>query len=129
MVLIRRLFQLSPRPLPLTRFSPGLFVVLQEILYQPFFALIRLLQIIMHFKSKTIFFFQLIAGWSGFCCFVYMCFLGRLSQFCYHELQIASYLHICIASYLVSHQIMWHNRRIHNHGFLKITSCCYISVF
>ena len=40
MVSIRRLLQLSPSPLPLTRFSPGLFVVLQEIFYQPFFALI-----------------------------------------------------------------------------------------
>ena len=47
---------------PLTRFSPGLFVVLQELLYQSFFALIRLLQKIMHFHSKTNFLFQLIAG-------------------------------------------------------------------
>ena len=45
----RRLLQLSPPLLSLTRFSPGLFVVLQEILYQPSFALIRLLQKIMHF--------------------------------------------------------------------------------
>ena len=51
----------SPPPLPLTRFSPSLLVVLQEILYQPF-ALIRLLEKIMHFQWKTIFFFQLIAG-------------------------------------------------------------------
>ena len=51
----------SPPPLPLTRFSPSLLVVLQEILYQPF-ALIRLLEKIMHFQCKTIFFFQLIAG-------------------------------------------------------------------
>ena len=29
-----------PPPLPLNKFSPGLFVLLQEILYQPFFALI-----------------------------------------------------------------------------------------
>ena len=41
MVSIRRLLQLSPSPLTLTRFSPGLFVVLQEIFYQPFFALIQ----------------------------------------------------------------------------------------
>ena len=51
----------SPPALPLTRFSPSLLVVLQEILYQPF-ALIRLLEKIMHFQWKTIFFFQLIAG-------------------------------------------------------------------
>ena len=29
------------------------------------------------------------------------------------ELQIASYLHICIASYLASHQIMWYNKRLY----------------
>ena len=35
------------------------------------------------------------------------------------KLQIASYLHIYtgIASQLASHQIMWHNKRIHGHGF------------
>ena len=51
----------SPQPLPLTRFSQGLFVVLQAILHQHFFALIKLLQKIMHFQSKTNFFFQPIA--------------------------------------------------------------------
>ena len=44
-------------------FSPGFFVVLQETLYRPSFPLIRLLQKIMHFQSKTNFFFQIIAGW------------------------------------------------------------------
>ena len=39
-------------PLSLTRISPGLFVVLQEMLYQISFALIKLLQKIMHFHSK-----------------------------------------------------------------------------
>ena len=37
----------------------------------------RLLQKIMHFQSKTIFFFQPISGRFWFCCFVYMCFLGH----------------------------------------------------
>ena len=46
---------------PLTRFSPGLYVVLQDILYQLSFALIRVLRKIMDFQSKAIF-FQLIAG-------------------------------------------------------------------
>ena len=45
----RRLLQLSTPPLSLARFSPDLFVVLQEILYQSSFALIRLLQKMMHF--------------------------------------------------------------------------------
>ena len=35
---------ISLPPLSLTTFSSGLFVVLQQILYQPPFALIRLLQ-------------------------------------------------------------------------------------
>ena len=62
MLIIRRLLELSPTPVLLTRLSPGLSVVLQEMLYQNFFAQIKLLQKIMHFQSKTIFFFQLIAG-------------------------------------------------------------------
>ena len=45
-----------PPPLPLTRFSPGLFVALQELIYQPSLALIRLLQNIMHFQNKKVFF-------------------------------------------------------------------------
>ena len=49
MVSVRRLLQMSPLPFFLTKFSPGLLVVLQEIVYQPSFALIRLLQKIMHF--------------------------------------------------------------------------------
>ena len=54
--------RLPPNPtLSFTRFSTGLFVALQEILYQPSFALIRL-EKIMHFQSKTNFLFQLIAG-------------------------------------------------------------------
>ena len=54
--------QFSPPHPPLTRFSPGLFVVLEERLYQSFFALITLLQKIMPFQSKIDFFFQLVAG-------------------------------------------------------------------
>ena len=38
-----------PPPLPFTRFSPCLLVVLQEILYLPSFTLVRLLWKIMHF--------------------------------------------------------------------------------
>ena len=86
MVSIRRLLQLFPQPLSITRFSPGLLVVLQEIVYQPSFPFIRLLQEIMHFKSKTIFFFQLVAGWFWFCCFLCICFLvGAFSQSGHHE--------------------------------------------
>ena len=66
-------------------FWPGLFFCFTGHALWTVFALIRLLQKIMHFESKTNFFFQLIAGQFWFCCFVYMCFLGRLSQFCYQE--------------------------------------------
>ena len=40
----------SPPALPITRFSPGFLIVLQAILYQPF-ALIRLLQKLVHFQN------------------------------------------------------------------------------
>ena len=40
------------------------------------------------------------------------------------RLQAAAYYHICIASYLASRQIMWHNKRIHDND-LQITSCNY----
>ena len=43
-----------PPPLPLTRFSPGLLVALQELIYQPSLALIRLLQ-----NIKTFFFTEI----------------------------------------------------------------------
>ena len=95
-------------------------VVLQEILYQSSFALIRLLQKIMHFQSKTIFFYQLIAGWFWFCFFMYV-FLREL----FHSSAIIaehSYMHsfLCLAS----HQIMWHDKRIYGDG-LKITIFCF----
>ena len=67
---IRRLLQLSPPPLSLTRFSPGLFVVLQEMLYQPSFALIRLLQKII--QIKQIFSFNLLLAGFAFSAFVYV---------------------------------------------------------
>ena len=74
----------DPSPLPLRGFHQVLLVVLQEIIYQPSFALIRLLQKkTMHFQCKTIFSFQHIAG--RFCCFLYICFLGCFSQFCHHK--------------------------------------------
>ena len=44
------------------------------------------------------------------------------------EMLIYKMLHIYIAFYLVSPQIMWHNKRIHGHGF-KTTSCCYVFGF
>ena len=76
-----------PPPLPLTAFSPGLFALLQEILYQSFFCWSILL----------------------FCVYVFLRALFHGSAIM--KLRIASCLHICIASYLASHQIMWHNKR------------------
>ena len=51
----------SPHPSPFIKFSPGLFVVLQAILYQTSFTLIRLLRKICIFKVKHLF-VQLITG-------------------------------------------------------------------
>ena len=79
----------------------------------------------MNFQSKTIF-FQPIAGRFWFCWFVYMCFLGYIfTCSTIMKLRIASYVRICTASYLVSHQIIWH-KKIHGYN-LKITSCCCFS--
>ena len=104
-----------PPPPPLTWFSPGLCVILQEIFYQPFFALMRLLHNLIHFQSKTDLFFQLIAVF-------YMYFLRVLFHSSINKkLRIASYLYICVASYLAPHQIIWHNKSIPGHC-LKITS-------
>ena len=65
----------------------------------------------MHFSTTKSFFFQLLVGRFCFGCFVYM-FLKALVHSCVvMKLQMASYLHICIAS-----------KRINDHG-LKITSC------
>ena len=119
MVATRSLLKLSslptlPPPPPLTGFSPGLCVILQEILYQPFFALMRLLHNMIHFQSKTDLFFQLIAVF-------YMYFLRVLFHSSVNmKLRIASYLYICVASYLAPHQIIWHNKSIPGHC-LKIT--------
>ena len=62
MMSVRTLLPLSPSFLPFSRFLPGFFLVLEEILYQTYFSLIRLLQKIVYFQSKTNFFFQLISG-------------------------------------------------------------------
>ena len=103
MVSVRRLLQMSPLPLFLTKFSPGL-----------------LLQKIMHFQSKTNFSFNLC--WSVLILLFCVCIFLRayFPSFSIMKLRISN---LCIASYLVSHKIMWHNKRIHGHG-LKITNCC-----
>ena len=78
-----------PHSSPYTKLLPGLFVVLQETLYQPLIALIRLMTKIMHFQSKTNFFFQRTAGRFGFCYVMRMCFLGRLLYFSFHKTTIS----------------------------------------
>ena len=83
------------------------------------------MQKVIHFQSRLIFSSQLIAGWFWFCSFVYM-FIRTLSQSSVIiKLLIALHLHVCIASYWVSHQIMWYKKIIYDHG-LKITrSWCF----
>ena len=127
MVSTRRLLQLFSLPLLLITLTPSLFVLLQGILYQPFLLWSnRLLQKIIHFQSKTNFFFQLITSQFWFFCFVYMYFLGHFLPSLNYK--IALCLHGYIASYLISNQIMWHNKRIHGH-VLKVTNSCYFFVF
>ena len=55
-----------------------------------------------------------------FCVYVFLRVLFHSSTIM--KLQIPFYFHICIASYLASHQTMSH-KTIHDHG-LKITACC-----
>ena len=128
---IRGLLQLSPpTPHPLTRFSPGFFIVLQEILCQSFFCS----DIWNYCKNYCIFkikrFFLSTCCWSIFillfCAYVFLRALFDGSAII--RLRTASSLQICIASYLASHQIMWYNKRNHDHG-LKITNCCCFFVF
>ena len=98
---------------PLTRFSPGLFV-LQETLYQPFFALIRLLQKIMPFQSKTNFLFWFLI--LLFCVYV---FLGSFFTVLHHE-TLNSFIFAYIHSFLFD---LSPDKRINGHS-VKITSCC-----
>ena len=86
------------------------FVVFQAILYWPF-SLVRLLQKVIHWQSKLNFFFQLIADRFWLCCFVYVFLRTLFQSSVIIKLQIASYLYTYIASYLASHQIMWHKQK------------------
>ena len=127
-VSMRRPLQVPPSPSSApTRFSPPrLYVVLQEILYQLSFTVIRLLRKIMDFQSNTSFFFQLIAGRFLILQFRFYVFLTGFSQWNYHrETTNQSYI-ICMPSYLASHEIMWYNKRSHG---LKITNCCLLLRF
>ena len=64
---------------PPTRFLPGFFVVVQEILYQPCFAMIRLFMKDNEFSKKVRVLILL------FCSYVF--FYGSFfSQFCHHEI-------------------------------------------
>ena len=85
-------------PLPFNRFLPDLLVDLQGILYQSFFALIRLSQKNKFSKQNNLFFNLLLVGW-----------LVLFHSSVIMKLRTALHLHICIASYLVSQEIMWHN--------------------
>ena len=110
---------------PTTRFSPSLFVVLQEILYQPLFALIRLLHKIMHLQSKTNFLNQFRLFGFDFSVLWICVSQGAFSQFYHHETTnsfIFPYIHSLLFD-LSSNHTMWHDKRIDGHGS-KITSCC-----
>ena len=75
MVSIKRLLEVLPLTfLSPTRFSTCFFVVLQEMLDHPSFAVIRLFEKDNVFSKKINFYFQLFAGRFWFCFFVYMFF-------------------------------------------------------
>ena len=95
----KQTMQLSPSHPPISYQVFTRFVVLQEMLYQSFFVLIRLLRKIMHFQNKTNFLIQLIllVGFD----FAVLCILFHSSAIM--KLQIALCLLIFIASYLTSH--------------------------
>ena len=71
-----------------------------------FFALIRLLQKIMHFKVKQTSFFNLYWSVLTLLFFVYVFLRVLFHSSAITKLRKALYLHIPIASYLTSHQIM-----------------------
>ena len=89
-----------PHPSPLTDFHQ-VWLSFYKKYFISLLLLIRLLQKIMHFQSKTIF-FQLIVGRSTIM-----------------KLRIGN---LCIDSCLASHKIMWHYQRILGYD-LKTTSC------
>ena len=103
---VRMLPQWPPPHPTLISFSPGLFLELQEILYQLSLALIWLFQKIMHFQSKKKNSSNLLLVSFDFA-ILFLC----VSWASFHsstimKLQLASYLYIWIASYLASHQII-----------------------
>ena len=110
---------------PLTRFSPGL------LFYKKYF--IKLFFLWLHyckkqriFKIKQISLFYLYC-WLVlillFCVYVFLRVLFH--SFAIMKLWIALHLLIFIASYLTSHQIMWHKKGINGHG-LKVTQAVVI---
>ena len=115
-----------PPSLPIITFSPGLLVVLQEILYQLSCALIRLLCSNGFLKENNFF---SIYGWSVLV--VLFCVYVSLGTFwlCCHLENMNQWSLVCIASYLASHPIMLHNKRIHGHGLkIKIWLCFLVSM-
>ena len=66
----------------------------------------RLLQKTMSFQSKTYFLFNLLLFGFDFAVLCLCVSQGTFSQFLF--------AYICIASYSASHQMLWHNKRIHD---------------
>ena len=103
---------LYPTSTLLTRFSPGLPVLLQEIFYQPSFALISLLAKDNAFSKKTTF-FLLAHGWSVlillFCLYVFFRFFFGVLPSCNCENKAAVVLR---EKNLFSWQNVWNSRQI-----------------
>ena len=77
------------------------------------------------FQCKTNFFIQLIAVRFWFYYFLYIFLKVLFHSSVIMKLRIASFLYICIAFYLDSHQIMRHNKRIHGQCLKNTSWCCF----
>ena len=98
--------QLSPPHPPTSYYVFTRFVVLQEMLYPPFSAAIRLLQNIIHFQSKKKLLIDKLLVDFDFTVLCICVFRVLFHSSGIMKLRIALYLHIFTASYLTSHQIM-----------------------
>ena len=123
MVFIRRLLLLFPIT-SIPDYQQVFFSFTRNTL-STFFCCDQILQKIMQFQSKTNFLFQLIAGQFWLCCFVYVFLRTLFYSSAIVKLRMALHLLICIASFLSSHQIMWHKKTIYCKSQAVVAFLCF----
>ena len=84
MVSIKALLQVTPPTVPITTFSPGFFVVLQEILCQPFVYSDQIKDQCIFKVKQIISLKSLLIGFDFAVLFICAC-CGIFSQFCHYE--------------------------------------------